>query len=42
MPDTLFTNARLIPDGSAELTASCDVLVRGGSIQIVVVGVGPG
>ena len=31
MPDTLFTNARLILDGSTERTASSDVFVRGGS-----------
>ena len=33
MPDTLFTNARLILDGSTERTASSDVLVRGGFIH---------
>ena len=35
MPDTLFTNARLILDGSAERTAPSDVLVKGGSIHAV-------
>src|SRR5262245_24178646 len=38
MPDTLFTNARLILDGSTERTASVDVLVRGGLIH----GLSPG
>src|SRR5215472_14996798 len=33
MPDTLFTNARLILDGSTERTASSDVLVKGGFIH---------
>src|SRR5215471_11503964 len=33
MPDTLFTNARLILDGSTERTTSSDVLVRGGFIH---------
>ena len=33
MPDTLFTNARLILDGSTEHTASSDVLVKGGFIH---------
>jgi imidazolonepropionase-like amidohydrolase len=35
MHDTLFTNARLILDGSTERTASSDVLVRGGFIDAV-------
>src|SRR5215468_2091258 len=38
MSDTLFTNARLILDGSTERTASSDVLVRGGFIR----GLSPG
>src|SRR5499427_6933024 len=33
MPDTLFTNARLILDGSTERTAPSDVLVKGGFIH---------
>src|SRR5262245_48681781 len=33
MPDTLFTNARLILDGSVERTAPSNVLVRGGFIH---------
>jgi imidazolonepropionase-like amidohydrolase len=35
MPDTLFTNARLIREGSAEPPASSDVLVKGGYIHEV-------
>src|SRR5215831_14365169 len=33
MPDTLFTNARLILDGSTERTVGSEVLVRGGFIH---------
>src|SRR5262245_20447483 len=35
MPDTLFTNGRLILDGSTERTAPSDVLVRGHFIHAV-------
>jgi imidazolonepropionase-like amidohydrolase len=38
MPDTLFTNARLILDGSTERTAPSDVLVRGGFIHALSAG----